>query len=334
MVEMYHAGTPDSVKNHILSDITSADGYIRILICTIAFGMGVNCQDITRIIHFGGSKCIESYLQECGRAGRKGQLSTCILYYNGLLMKYSADDMKNYAASKICRRKEISSVFPHSKTDFTISGCKCCDICAITCQCKESSCLRHLCDPSKTVNHPNPSRERQVSKESKKALHEKLESYRQSLIPANLDNVKPVSFPTMFLEFGHVQIRQVLDNCHLLFDFQDIKRYIEIWRNVYANNILVALHEVFNDFPLNVSELRLIMDEENKIVNMDWVEIRDDSLMMDFQNSVLLENADMTIDDMDTSQLTEDEKDTSAVLETIAMESSNAMHYHPDNEMD
>ena len=73
------------------------------------------------------------------------------------------------------------------------------------------------------VTHPNPSRERQVSKESKKALHEKLESYRQSLIPANLDNVQPVSFPTMFLEFGHVQISQVLDNCHLLFDFQDIK---------------------------------------------------------------------------------------------------------------
>ena len=107
MVEMYHAGTPDSVKNHILSDITSVDGHIRILICTIAFRMGVNCQDITCIIHFGGSKCIESYLQQCGRAGRKGQLSTCILYYNELLMKYSsADDMKNYAASKICRRKE------------------------------------------------------------------------------------------------------------------------------------------------------------------------------------------------------------------------------------
>ena len=138
----------------------------------------------------------------------------------------------------------------------------------------------------------------------------------------------------MFLEFGHVQIGQVLDNCHLLFDFQDIKRYIEIWRNVYANNILVALHEVFNDFSLNVSELRLIMVEENEIVNMDWVEISDDSLMMDFQNSVLLENADMTINDTDTSQLTEDEKDTSAVLETIAMESSNAMDYHPDNEMD
>ena len=169
MVEMYHAGTSDSVKNHILSDITSADGHICILICTIAFGM-----DTTRIIHFGGSKCIESYLQECGRAGRKGQLSTCILYYNGMLMKYSADDMKNYAASKICRRKEISSVFPNSKTDFTISGCKCCDICAITCQCKDRNCLRHLCDPSKTVNHPNPSIQRQVSKESKRLFMKSL----------------------------------------------------------------------------------------------------------------------------------------------------------------
>ena len=110
IVEMFHAGTPDSVKNHIITTVTSNWGHIRVLICTISFGMGIDCQYISHIIHFGGSKCIESYLQECGRAGRKGQLSTYILYYNGMLMRYSADDMKNYTSSKICRRKEISSV--------------------------------------------------------------------------------------------------------------------------------------------------------------------------------------------------------------------------------
>ena len=61
----------DSVKDHILSNTTSVNGHIRILICIIAFGMGVNCQYITHI-HFGGSKCIESYIQESGRVGRKG----------------------------------------------------------------------------------------------------------------------------------------------------------------------------------------------------------------------------------------------------------------------
>ena len=57
MVEMYHAGTPNSVNDHILSIITIINSHICILICilmcTIAFGMGVNCQYITHIIHFG-----------------------------------------------------------------------------------------------------------------------------------------------------------------------------------------------------------------------------------------------------------------------------------------
>ena len=38
---MFHAGTPDSTKSLILKDILQHDGIIRILICTIAFGMGV-----------------------------------------------------------------------------------------------------------------------------------------------------------------------------------------------------------------------------------------------------------------------------------------------------
>ena len=320
MVEMYHAGTPDSVKDHILSNITSINGHIRILICTIAFGMGVNCQYITRIIHFGGSKCIESYIQECGRAGRKGQSSTCILYYNGLLMKYSGDDMKNYACSKLCRRKEISSVFPTSKNSFSVAGCKCCDICSVACQCGEKNCLRHLYEPSKSVT-----KQRNVSKESKKLLAEKLESYRLSLLPADLENVKPVSFPTVFLEFGHSQINQVLENCHLLFSFTDIKKYVEIWRNVYANNVLVALHEVFKDFPLEVSNLKLTMDDEHEIIDTDWAEIRDDtSMAFDFDNSTLLENTNTTVDDMNTSHVSGD-MNTSTLIESIAVESSNLM---------
>ena len=39
LVQMFHAGTPDSTKSLILKDILQHDGIIRILICTIAFGM-------------------------------------------------------------------------------------------------------------------------------------------------------------------------------------------------------------------------------------------------------------------------------------------------------
>ena len=38
-VEMYHAGTAKSVKDHVLQNMTKDTGHIRVLICTIAFGM-------------------------------------------------------------------------------------------------------------------------------------------------------------------------------------------------------------------------------------------------------------------------------------------------------
>lgn len=72
MVEMFNAGTPKAVKKHILCNMSQPNGHIRIVACTVAFGMGVDCKEVHRVIHFGPSKNLECYVQECGRAGRDG----------------------------------------------------------------------------------------------------------------------------------------------------------------------------------------------------------------------------------------------------------------------
>lgn len=72
IVEMFHAGTPESSKQHILKSITIPDGHVRVLICTIAFGMGIDLKGARKVIHFGPSQTTECYLQECGRVGRDG----------------------------------------------------------------------------------------------------------------------------------------------------------------------------------------------------------------------------------------------------------------------
>ena len=68
-VEMLHALSSKSNKEVVLSEMNKDDGLIRVLICTIAFGMGVNCKGVRRVIHFGPSKTVEAYIQETGRAG-------------------------------------------------------------------------------------------------------------------------------------------------------------------------------------------------------------------------------------------------------------------------
>lgn len=64
-----------------------------VLILTVAFGMGVNCKAVRSVVHFGPSKSVELYVQECGRAGRDGLPNKCVLLYNGMLSAHVEKDM-------------------------------------------------------------------------------------------------------------------------------------------------------------------------------------------------------------------------------------------------
>ena len=115
---------------YIQESLNNENGCIRILACTVAFGMGVNCQGVNRVIHFGPAKNLECYIQERGRSGRNGQPSVCLLLYNGLLAAHCNMDIKEYTMSNECRRLFIYKHFPGNKSN-TVLGQSCCDICEI-----------------------------------------------------------------------------------------------------------------------------------------------------------------------------------------------------------
>jgi ATP-dependent DNA helicase Q4 len=78
IAEPYHAGLSAARRRAIQSAFMSNE--LRIVIATIAFGMGINKSDIRAILHYNMPKNFESYVQEVGRAGRDGKMSHCHLF--------------------------------------------------------------------------------------------------------------------------------------------------------------------------------------------------------------------------------------------------------------
>lgn len=107
--------------------------------CTVAFGMGVDCVSVTQVIHWGPASDIETYIQECGRAGHNGETSRAVLYQTRSGMKRVSSCMKQYCVKNdVCRRVILGSYFDSEYG--SVSGCACCDACATSCSSDDCKC--------------------------------------------------------------------------------------------------------------------------------------------------------------------------------------------------
>jgi ATP-dependent DNA helicase RecQ len=141
-VRPYHAGLDKKVKDE--NQELFIKDKVKIIVATIAFGMGIDKSNVRYVIHMDLPKNIEGYYQETGRAGRDGLLSEAILFYSiadltkmkkmvetdgnqahSDLMVGKLNKMAEYCEAKTCRRKFLLNYFGEEFPD----NCQSCDSC-------------------------------------------------------------------------------------------------------------------------------------------------------------------------------------------------------------
>ncbi|WP_153796294.1 RecQ family ATP-dependent DNA helicase [Foetidibacter luteolus] len=76
----YHAGLTQDERGS--KQTAWLNGQVRVMVCTNAFGMGIDKPDVRTVVHYTPPECLENYYQEAGRAGRDGKKAYAVLLYN------------------------------------------------------------------------------------------------------------------------------------------------------------------------------------------------------------------------------------------------------------
>ncbi len=197
-------------------------------------------------------------MQESGRCGRNGEPSKAVLLFNGITIRASDTDVKQYIRSTTCRRQVLLQHFHSTHIFKEQHGHMCCDICAKTCVCTNGLCDVNLLLKSVNMEEANPTKVRNVSDDLKEELRQKLNLLAKKIlmkqVPGENNRLVAVSFPNNVLEFGIKEIEQIVQHAHIIFSLNDVMKYVNIWQRTHALQVLDIFSSMFQDMDITPTD--------------------------------------------------------------------------------
>ena len=195
LVAKFVGHTAAKEKDVIIASYSKPESTIRVLICTVAFGMGMDVPDIRRVIHWLPAEDIETYVQECGRAGRDGLLAEALLYFHSTDLTSHAvpvgEDMVKYCTnSSECRRSLLANIFECAH--ICVPQQRCCDVCSGN----EDTSHHMYNSPSLSNQLTDPFQCMEVSDVSSDKVRKALQVYRDALCPPGIPLILGVDLST------------------------------------------------------------------------------------------------------------------------------------------
>jgi len=276
----YHAGMSPDERVKIQNDFM--ENRFKVIVATVAFGMGVDKADIRFVIHSGMPGSLEGYYQEAGRAGRDGEPAFCVLLHgkrdvtahkyfiridkqnmqaqgksqqeiNKVLdIKYARlENITDYATADRCRRRIILEYFDDPDLAMHEENCKGCDV-----------CLNWKNTEIKKVPK-RVSRGVKGKEDLSDTILETVNFYKQDYLPEQIAKIRSLGVSTIFnhlilwyLAGGELQIEKFVS-------YEEEQQILQALPDAGSPHILRAIKE---QLPENISyeQIRMIIVKRQK----------------------------------------------------------------------